>query len=80
MAFRADESAERNYEEAERYLVPPSMYANDVERRYAKETLWDLTHELGPVVDAYPTWHPRSATTAIVSQSQGRAVNAATKG
>ncbi|MGC8099438.1 hypothetical protein [Metapseudomonas otitidis] len=58
MAFRADESAERNYEEAERYLVPPSMYANDIERRCAKEKLRDIAHELGPVVDAYPTWHP----------------------
>lgn len=66
MAFRAGESAERNYEEAERYLVPPSMYANDVERRHAKETLWDLAHELGPVVDAYPTWHP------LVSNNRNR--------
>lgn len=66
MAFRADESAERNYEEAERYLVPPSMYANDVERRRAKETLQELAYELGPVVDAYPSWHP------LVSNNRSR--------
>jgi hypothetical protein len=66
MAFRADEAAERNYEEAERYLVPPSMYANDVERRRAKEALQELAYELGPVVDAYPSWHP------LVSNNQSR--------
>ncbi|WP_260490254.1 hypothetical protein [Pseudomonas aeruginosa] len=42
------------------------MYANDVERRHAKETLWDIVHELGPVVDAYPTWHP------LVSNNRNR--------
>ena len=66
MAFRADEAAERNYEEAERYLVPPSMYADEAERKQAKETLRELTYELGPVVDAYPSWHP------LVSNYEGR--------
>ena len=66
MAFRADEAAERNYEEAERYLVPPSMYANEAERRQAKEMLQELTYELGPVVDAYPSWHP------LVSNNRSR--------
>lgn len=66
MAFRADEAAERNYEEAERYLVPPSMYADDVERRRAKDALRDIVEELGPVVDAYPSWHP------LVSNYEGR--------
>ncbi|MDH1869259.1 hypothetical protein N5D83_20980 [Pseudomonas chengduensis] len=42
------------------------MYANDVERRHAKETLRDIVHELGPVVDAYPTWHP------LVSNNRNR--------
>jgi hypothetical protein len=58
MAFRADESAERNYEEAERYLAPHSMYTDEAQRRRAKDELRELTEEFGPVVDAYPSWHP----------------------
>lgn len=58
MAFRAGEAAERNYEEAERYLVPRPQYADERQRRLAREMVRELVDELGPVVDTYPSWHP----------------------
>lgn len=58
MAFRADESAERNFKDAEHFLTASVKYANERERRVAKDFLQSLVHDLGPVVDSYPTWHP----------------------
>lgn len=55
MPFRADESADVNYDKALRYLtrsLPNSL------RQKAKEHLDDLVDDLGPVVDRYPSWHP----------------------
>jgi len=66
MAFRADEAAVRNYEQAESYLVPGPRYADEVLRARAKNAFRQITDELGPVVDSYPTWHP------LVSNHEGR--------
>lgn len=56
VAFRADEAAERNFEKARRYLVPRE--GTSTEREQALRVLHALVDELGPVVDAYPSWHP----------------------
>lgn len=58
MAFRADEAARIGYEQVEAYLVPRPRDADEAERARSKEALLDILDELGPVVDAYPTWHP----------------------
>ena len=58
MAFRADEAARIGYEQVEAYLVPRPRDASEAERARSKEALLDILDELGPVVDAYPTWHP----------------------
>jgi len=58
MAFRADEAARIGYEQVEAYLVPRPRDADEAERARSKEALLDIVHELGPVVDRYPTWHP----------------------
>lgn len=58
MAFRADEAARIGYERVEAYLVPGPKNADEVQRARSKEALRDIIDELGPVVDAYPTWHP----------------------
>lgn len=58
MAFRADEAARIGYEKAEAYLVPRPRDADEVHRARIKEVLRDIVDELGPVVDAYPSWHP----------------------
>lgn len=56
MAFRADEAAQTGYEEVESYLVGPSI--DESERTRSKEALLNIINEIGPVIDAYPTWHP----------------------
>ncbi|MEW7987043.1 MAG: hypothetical protein AB2799_14735 [Candidatus Thiodiazotropha sp.] len=58
MAFRADEAAQRGYEQVEAYLVPRPQYAEQSVRARSKEALIDIVDEIGPVVDTYPTWHP----------------------
>ncbi|HEU0153456.1 MAG TPA: hypothetical protein VFQ84_08945 [Arenimonas sp.] len=57
MAFRADESAREGFEEVIRYFCRPQG-VSDVERARSKDFLVDVLHGCGPVVDAYPTWHP----------------------
>ncbi len=58
MAFRADEEARNGYDEVEAYLVPKARDAAEAQRARSKEALRKIVGELGPVVDAYPTWHP----------------------
>lgn len=58
MAFRADEAARVGYEQVEGYLVPRPRDADEAERARSRAALRDIVDELGPVVDAYPSWHP----------------------
>lgn len=58
MAFRADEAARVGLEEALRYLIPRDREVSGEERAHLKEKLLELCDELGPVVQAYPSWHP----------------------
>lgn len=56
MAFRANESSKTLNQEAENYLVGRDFPQNL--RQRAVEDLEDLVMKHGPVVSAYPTWHP----------------------
>jgi hypothetical protein len=58
MAFRADEAAQRGYEQILSYLVPRPEHADESMREESKKFLEDLICEIGPAVDAYPSWHP----------------------
>lgn len=58
MVFRADEAAQRGYEQVEAYLVPRPQYADQSVRARSREFLLDIVNEIGPVIDTYPTWHP----------------------
>jgi hypothetical protein len=58
MAFRADEAAQRGYEQVLSYLVPRAEYADESIRKESKTFLVELIDEIGPVVEAYPSWHP----------------------
>ncbi|MGX9559509.1 hypothetical protein [Pseudomonas sp. CFBP 5750] len=58
MAFRADEAARMGYEEVENYLVPRHRDADEAQWTKNKEALREIATTLGPVVDAYPSWHP----------------------
>lgn len=58
MAFRAEDAAKAGYEAAESYLVSRLRETSEDERARSKEALLNLVDELGPVVDAYPSWHP----------------------
>ncbi|MDH0292017.1 hypothetical protein N7414_23075 [Pseudomonas sp. GD04087] len=58
MAFRADEAARQAYEEVAKYLLPRSRDADISEWERSKEELERIADELGPVVSAYPSWHP----------------------
>jgi len=58
MAFRADEAAQNGFDRAEAYLVPRPKYADEAQRERSRQVFSDLVRRLGPVVDAYPTWHP----------------------
>lgn len=58
MAFRADEAARIGYEDVEDYLVPRARDLDEEQRKRSKEALLDIAEELGPVVTAYPSWHP----------------------
>lgn len=66
MAFRADEAARQGREEVESYLIPRPRDLEPVERERSRAMLSDLLEELGPVVDAYPMWHP------LVAHDRGR--------
>lgn len=57
MAFRADEAAQDGYEQARRTLVLSSG-VEAAQRERAERALEDLVDTHGPVVRAYPTWHP----------------------
>lgn len=56
MAFRAEEAAAANFENAYRYLVPQG--STQVMRSKIREKLEEIVEECGPVVDGYPGWHP----------------------
>lgn len=58
MAFRSEDAAMAGYDEAESYLVGRLRDASADERARSKDALQGLVDELGPVVDAYPSWHP----------------------
>lgn len=56
MAFRANEARSDGYELARTYLISRNIdYAS---RKISEEALLDITDAYGPVVDAYPHWHP----------------------
>ena len=58
MAFRADEAAQRGYEQVQAFLIPRPQYADQSVRDKSREALAEIADGLGPVVDTYPTWHP----------------------
>jgi hypothetical protein len=58
MVFRADEAARVGFDEVVSYLVPRPRDVDELQRARSKEALVGLHNELGPVVDAYPSWHP----------------------
>lgn len=58
MAFRADEFARIETAQAENYLVSQLKEATAEERAESREAFWEIVREIGPAVDAYPTWHP----------------------
>lgn len=58
MVFRADEAERIGYAQVEAFLVPRPRDADESQRARSKEALYDIADKLGPVVDAYPTWHP----------------------
>lgn len=58
MPFRANEAAQRGCEQLLSYLIPRPGDMDESEREKSKEFLENLIDEIGPVVDAYPSWHP----------------------
>lgn len=58
MAFRADESAQDGYAEAEAFLVGRLRGVDETQRRRSKDALLDIVDSLGPAITGYPTWHP----------------------
>ena len=58
MAFRAEDAAKAGYEAAESYLIGRLRESSAQERALSKEALLDIVDQLGPVVNAYPSWHP----------------------
>lgn len=58
MAFRADETAQTGFEDMLRFLVPQPHAADAAVQARAKEVLTDLAERYGPVISAYPSWHP----------------------
>jgi hypothetical protein len=57
MAFRADEAAQDGQDRARRTFVR-SPGVEDSQRELADRALQELIDAHGPVVRAYPTWHP----------------------
>lgn len=64
MAFRAAEAAASGYESVKSYLV--SRNFTPQQREESERALQEIVDQLGPPVDAYPTWHP------LVAQHDGR--------
>ena len=58
MAFRADEAARTGFDEVLSYLILRPREVDDAERARSRDELVRILHECGPVVDAYPSWHP----------------------
>jgi hypothetical protein len=58
MAFRADEAAQIRRDQVERYFLKDLKEVEASERERSRTTLEAIIDEIGPVVDAYPTWHP----------------------
>lgn len=59
MPFRSNESAEAGLTRAIQYLARSSMRdMSKTEMENAEEYLRNVVHEIGPVVDSYPNWHP----------------------
>lgn len=63
MAFRLQEAQEDGFQRAYRYLAGARTNFTSEERKTARAFLEQMVEELGPVVDAYPTWHPLMAHT-----------------
>ena len=57
MTFRANEQANADYEEMEKYLVNPRIFTPE-QREKSLTALREITKKMGPVVNGYPTWHP----------------------
>ncbi|MCE0845950.1 hypothetical protein LVQ79_10380 [Buttiauxella sp. A2-C1_F] len=62
MAFRAREDAEENFQYALSRLIPKE--GTKEEREKAKIVLEDIRSKYGPVIDAYPSWHPLVSTSS----------------
>ncbi|MEZ0224621.1 MAG: hypothetical protein ACAH83_08720 [Alphaproteobacteria bacterium] len=56
MAFRAEESAQSGFDEVRNYLISRNIDASQRSRSETK--LREIVEEYGPVIDAYPSWHP----------------------
>ncbi len=56
MAFRANEEEQKGYAGLLSTLVGPSIDRD--KRQASKDALVDIVDRYGPVVDAYPIWHP----------------------
>ena len=58
MAFRAEEAAKAGYDDALSYLIGRLRDLSPEDQYRSKCALEDLVDQLGPAVDAYPSWHP----------------------
>lgn len=67
MAFRADEEPKKTFERALEYLVPREFTLK--QRDDARMLLGDITEKYGPVIYAYPAWHPLLAASSHTSFS-----------
>ncbi|EOE6915535.1 hypothetical protein ACKS9G_001986 [Cronobacter turicensis] len=63
MAFRVQEEADRGLARAFQKLVP--QLGSHQQKEEAREAILKVSEEHGPVIDAYPIWHPfvKSAVT-----------------
>lgn len=64
MAFRVDESASNGFKEVRNYLISKNIEASERER--SENKLIKIIDNYGPVVRAYPSWHP------LVAHHDGR--------
>jgi hypothetical protein len=58
MAFRADEAARDGFEREKNYLFSPSRIVDKSKRNDGISALEEIIRVHGPVVTAYPSWHP----------------------
>lgn len=56
MAFRANEAAATGFESVKNYFIPRNMEIG--EKKQSEKVLWEIVDKYGPVVEAYPSWHP----------------------